>query len=79
MMIHPSEPMLAYVTASRMGDYSTYLDVLRYLLSSCLEGKLTNLSHVGELVLPLLLLFAFDEKQFAEPGARPSPIPLTHV
>lgn len=74
MTLHPSEPILAYVAASRMIEPSTRNNVLRCLVSSCLEGTSTNIGDVN-----LLLLFAFDEKQFAEPGARPSPIPLTHA
>lgn len=72
MTIHPSEPILAYVRASRMTGPPTRLDVLRSLLSSCLEGKLTNIGDVGEMVSYLLLLFAFDERQFAEPDSAQS-------
>lgn len=93
------------------------LDVLRRLLSNCLEGKLTNIGpsldettgilvpaphasfdqliqapislqkHRVSVELPgsqgdvckmvsLLLTIYLDEKQFAEPRAQPSPIPL---
>lgn len=72
MTIHPSEPILAYVGASRMTEPPTRLDVLRSLLSSCLEGKLTKIGDVGEMVSYLLLLFAFDERQFAEPDSAQS-------
>ena len=72
--IQPTEPILAYTAALRMINSQTRCNVLREFVSSCFEEKLKSTRDVGEMVAAMILMFAYDEKQFNYPRALPTPI-----
>lgn len=71
----PSEPVLAYTAATKMSNPTTRFAVVKHFVAACFEGTV-SMGDIGEIVASMMLLFAYDELQFHQPKALPTPIAL---
>lgn len=73
--IQPTEPILADSASRMMLDPSTRLSVIQQFVTSSFEGTV-NIGDLGELVVAMLLLFAFDEARYQVGGNWPAAVAL---